>query len=413
MSCTSTSLPFSAGSVDPASVGDPFTRVRYRYGMLLGAEDFTVEQRAHLLRDRLHQALLHGAGTVWGLGVRAEASSGSGDADRLYVGAGLACDAAGRTLYLDREVCWPDAAALATDVWETFPKDASDTTGATRTAWVVIRYAACESQPVPAIRQPCVDASSAETYSRINDRAVIELVSEEPASPFTQLLGWLGREAGTAAGWLRYAGDATLPTTSLRDVLLAILTAPADGLAALWVGEPEAPLVLAKVTLVGASGTSGVTVTVKDVDNTVRALLPSVQAWLEREIGEPLASGDTGTGPFKVESIVRATDGLDVTFTHDVDLVAAAGSVTLWVLDGTGWVSQVVTVTTPSSNVLHVAPATAPTTGARYSVALSGGNDGTPPILSTTGEPLAGWFDDPTPPPGRGVSVTFAGTWSA
>jgi len=30
---------------DPATPGDPFTRLRYSYGQLLGAEDFTTEQR--------------------------------------------------------------------------------------------------------------------------------------------------------------------------------------------------------------------------------------------------------------------------------------------------------------------------------------------------------------------------------
>lgn len=412
MSCTTTSLPFSAGSVDPASVGTPFTRVRYRYGMLLGAEDFTVEQRAHLLRDRLHQALLHGAGTVWGLGVRAAASVSGGAEDRLVVGTGLASDAAGRLLYLDAEPCWPDAPALAADVWSTFALDPDDTTGATRFAWVVLKYESCESQPVPAIRQPCVDASSAETYSRLNDRAIVELVAEEPDSPLQQLLGWLGRAEGTRTEWMRFGGDATLPATHLRDVLLALITGSADGLAGLWTGEPETPLVLAKVRLVGSEVSTGVQITVAEVDNTVRALLPSVQMWMEKAIGQPLASG-AAAAPFKVSSIVRSGAGLDITFTHDVDLVSTDDGVHLREMNGTGWINRTVTRTLSATNVLHVEPVSAIGVGDRYQIALSGGSDSAPPILNTAGEPLAGWWDDPTPPPGRGVTVTFAGIWSA
>lgn len=55
--------------LDPATPGDPFTRLHYHYGQLLGAEDFNTEQRYFLLRSRLHNAVLHGFGTVWGLKV--------------------------------------------------------------------------------------------------------------------------------------------------------------------------------------------------------------------------------------------------------------------------------------------------------------------------------------------------------
>ena len=67
------STPLSAATfaplddLDPATPGDPFTRLRYHYGQLLVAEDFTTEQRYFLLRSRLHNALLHGVGTAWGI----------------------------------------------------------------------------------------------------------------------------------------------------------------------------------------------------------------------------------------------------------------------------------------------------------------------------------------------------------
>ena len=42
-----------------------------RVGMWLGAGDFAAKQRERLLLQRLHDALWHGAGTVWGLSAAA------------------------------------------------------------------------------------------------------------------------------------------------------------------------------------------------------------------------------------------------------------------------------------------------------------------------------------------------------
>ena len=70
MSATATAFEPLEGT-DPARPGDPFSRLRYQYGQLLGAEDFSAEQRYFVLRERLLNAALHGVGTAWGLRVTA------------------------------------------------------------------------------------------------------------------------------------------------------------------------------------------------------------------------------------------------------------------------------------------------------------------------------------------------------
>ena len=88
--------------LDPATPGDPFTRLRYSYGQLLGAEDFTTEQRYFLLRSRLHNAALHGFGTVWGLKV------GSQENETTLT---LTCDTGLEMCIRDRHITGPPPAS--------------------------------------------------------------------------------------------------------------------------------------------------------------------------------------------------------------------------------------------------------------------------------------------------------------
>src|SRR5215211_7415462 len=97
---------------DEASCGgplpvDPFTGLRFHFGMLLGVDDFESEQAYHRGKMRLHNGWLHGEGVVWGLLVDAPLVEGGG-ADlkgELRVRPGLALDAAGRELYLAATAC--------------------------------------------------------------------------------------------------------------------------------------------------------------------------------------------------------------------------------------------------------------------------------------------------------------------
>src|SRR5687768_11633873 len=83
-------------AVLPAS---PFYAMQYHFGMLLGVDDLEAAQAYPRGKIRLHNAWLHGDGVVWGLGV------GVNDRRELYVDSGLALDAAGHELHVDRRQC--------------------------------------------------------------------------------------------------------------------------------------------------------------------------------------------------------------------------------------------------------------------------------------------------------------------
>ena len=181
--------------LDPATPGDPFVRLRYSYGQLLGAEDFTTEQRYFLLRSRLHNAALHGFGTVWGLKVGFIETE---TALRLTCDAGLAIDALGREIHVPQKVCLDITGLASTRFWadlapppglHTLPTDAAglhrpDFPGRTplelerprapgddprRRVYVVLRYRACLTELAPAVVQPCSDQDAALAPSRVND----------------------------------------------------------------------------------------------------------------------------------------------------------------------------------------------------------------------------------------------------
>ncbi|HWI61959.1 MAG TPA: hypothetical protein VNT75_08985, partial [Symbiobacteriaceae bacterium] len=81
-------FPFARASL---GTEDPFKRVKYSLGLVLGVDEF--EQEQGYLRGRLdwHQSLAHGAGTVLGLRVEARGS-------QIFVHPGLAVDPLGRLI---------------------------------------------------------------------------------------------------------------------------------------------------------------------------------------------------------------------------------------------------------------------------------------------------------------------------
>src|SRR5690349_19944929 len=137
---------------DPALPGDPFARPRYMYGQLLGAEDFTTEQRYHLLRARMRNALLHGSGVVCGLDL-ASRSTDDPPATELRCLPGLAIDPLGREIFVPETICL-DITPLAANrsFWGGLsrpPGVAADST--VRRCYAVLSYRACLSAQVPAI----------------------------------------------------------------------------------------------------------------------------------------------------------------------------------------------------------------------------------------------------------------------
>ncbi len=143
---------------------DPFTALRFVFGMLLGVEDFETEQAYHRGKSRLHSAWCHREGVLHGLGVSFNARN------ELQIDPGLALDGAGRELHLDAPVC------LNIGQWYQAHKDDpglevrdAEAEGAAKQfdGHVVIRFRMCLSRPVPAIAAPCDGADATTAYSRV------------------------------------------------------------------------------------------------------------------------------------------------------------------------------------------------------------------------------------------------------
>lgn len=402
-SCTPDCDGSAADTADPATGGSPFARVRFNDGMLLGAADLRVEQNGHLWRDRLHQALLHGAGTVWGLAVRR-----STNARQLQVEPGLAVDARGRNLYVTNTLCL-DVSALGAATLATFPAAEEGR----RRAWVVIRYEPCAKEPVSALRPTCAEAPANPAWSREIDSIRVDLVGEEPEEPIVTLRRFLER-TGVAPdlGPGRWVGG--VPTaTELRALLLEIAlgpTLPGDRdrrlLADLWMGDDPLPLVLAEVELVS----DGTIVTVaEDPRNEVRALLPSTQLMAELLFGVPLAGKVRGAATGIVLERIQVVGGLvDLTFNAAIEPASATtSSAALLTWDGTAWAPVPLTVSVLDRS-LTLTPTAAIPAGQPVQVILRGvGQDA---LVGVGGLPFAG-ESGPSPLP-IARDLALVATWS-
>ena len=178
MSTLDTTIPDTfadCGTGDGGTLpADPYTALRFHFGMLLGVDDFEVEQGFHHGKQRLHNAWLHRDGVVWGLGVAV-------DSGEIRVDRGLALDGAGRELHLD------DPACLSVAAW--YAQHAEDVGAAGEDgtvefdAYVIARYATCPMRPVPALAEPCSGMTSETAYSRTYETVDIRLVPGAPPEP--------------------------------------------------------------------------------------------------------------------------------------------------------------------------------------------------------------------------------------
>ena len=89
----------AAGAEDGLLPVNPFNALQFHFGMLLGVDDLETGQAYPRGKVRLHNAWLHREGVVWGLNVSFNSRN------ELAVDPGLALDAAGHELHLDRQAC--------------------------------------------------------------------------------------------------------------------------------------------------------------------------------------------------------------------------------------------------------------------------------------------------------------------
>lgn len=384
---------------------DPFTALRFHFGMLLGVADFEAEQAYHRGKMRLHNAWLHRDGTVWGLGVSADVPSGE-----IRVERGLAVDAAGRELYL------PATACLNVGAWYEKHKDDPELIAATAPdgtfdAHVVARYRACLTREVPALSEPCEGSGTDTAFSRVSETVELLLLPGRapartavyrrlrvlfglaaPEAGDTELVAERDRIAGLPADQQAAARAAALGRFAVADSLELVPGDDEDGEPTLLFPAGDATTVLLAETLtvtLAAQPDGSRKLTAATVDNTVRRVLLPTATLQELAGGAVVAAG----GPHLAFTVV---DDANAQLASDRALLAGtvtADSLQVASIDpaaaGAAWTVHTVT-STVSADGLTVDLALAPDLPAPGLVRLVARGGGPTPILDTDGNPPAG-----------------------
>ena len=91
-----------ATAQDGADAADALQRVNYFSGMLLGVDDFQVEQNYFRTRLNRHNRLLHGSGIADGLAVTVEDSANGSNGPQVTIAPGFALDRHGNEICVDK-----------------------------------------------------------------------------------------------------------------------------------------------------------------------------------------------------------------------------------------------------------------------------------------------------------------------
>lgn len=413
---------------DPALPALPLTRVRYAYGMLLGADDFNDEQRYHVLGSRAHSALLHGHGTLRGLRVVGERPVPGDAGDRIRVKVGIAADPLGRMLYLRRDQCL-DLVHVPDSAWQalrTADGEEPDDDEADRVGVIVIRYRPCAVDEAPALRAPCGDAfDDGLTWSRLRDDVRLELLPDPggsvwrgdaeggplPGEPVSALADDGSDPLDPGSEDPSFEARNPLPDATWLDHLRNALMGDASHTRRLWADGEEVGLVLARVQL----GVVGGARRVQRVDNAVRSLLPDVQTLVRHLAGFDLRHPEEGAARLQIREITHATDGGAGTMTWTVThagaqpVLQAAGVRAAWLLPDGTWVdAPAVLPAVVDAETFTVTADVAAGNPTHARLELLGTGPG--PLLGADGV-LSGWIDQPAPARGEGRDVTIIHPW--
>jgi hypothetical protein len=413
------------GALLPA---DPFTALRYHFGMLLGVDDFETDQSYHRGKHRLHNAWSHREGVLWGLGVSADTKSGE-----IRVDAGLALDAAGEELHLDAQACVNVGAWFDAHQSDAGFSPTATAGGFTFDAHVEMSFHPCLTRQVPAMSEPCAGAAGDTAYSRVFETVEIHLVPglvtvAPPPSAYHRLRLLFGLEAAT----LGTDGKPLPPDQDVLDAVTTILAlagsaqpaaylsafrrfAALDGIdlrpaqdpqssGSLLFPAPDAtPIVLANVSGITINGKAGSwTLAAGTVDCTIRrshvATLAIEELLCGPVVGGASAAADAG-GPRIDPAAVTVVD-TKVTIPVAAALQAssvkpAAFSATTFD-DAAGWSAFVIsnltyTAGTPNTITFDLAP-----TAKGKLVRLIARGTGDQPLLGANHVPLAGSTGGPT-----------------
>ncbi len=159
---------------------DPYKRVNYANGLVLGADDLVQEQLYHLEKHRLHNRLLHGYGTLCGLQV---SLSEPEDGPRLTVSPGVAVDPRGREIRVPEAYCanlrsWLESHAA--EIQDRLAASPAPSPPEPLSLYLVLCYRECQTDEVPIPGGPCKTLEDSSVASRIQDAFELALRLDPP-----------------------------------------------------------------------------------------------------------------------------------------------------------------------------------------------------------------------------------------
>lgn len=160
---------------------DPYKRVRYSNGLVLGVDEFVQEELYLLEKHRLHNRSLHGYGTLCGLKFEVEETEGNWD---VMVAPGIALNPKGQ------EIRVPEAMCSSLDSWVFNHGDEIEQQlggpevtppPAPISIYLVLCQRECETDYVPVPSGPCQSLDKTSVASRIADDFELVMQLEPPA----------------------------------------------------------------------------------------------------------------------------------------------------------------------------------------------------------------------------------------
>ena len=272
---------------------DPFKRVHYSQGLVLGVDEFLQEQFRWLESERRHHRTLHGYGTVCGLGVSA---TDAAEGVEVRVEPGHALDAMGR------EVAVGTAQCALLDEWLAREAAGSPPLGSPGSppvieAWVTLCHRECRTDLEPIPGGPCRTPDESMTPTRVTE--TFRLALERAGPDRTEL--------DALRAFARLVGRIEVTPTGAPDMPLESFVAEVEALAP---GASPAPPVSPPISPPGGP----IQVPEAEIESWIEA---AMRAWVTRvrptlqPAGRGCADGPAGEACIalaRLEIPVRMTD---------------------------------------------------------------------------------------------------------